>query len=64
MSSSSSNGVFEADWLHCYECGKEFLRAPEHIYKANVRTGAKSSKTVWFCGYNCQVKYLKKTGRW
>ena len=39
----------------CFECGKSFIPAPEHIFK-ELRKG----KTYWFCGYNCKCRFEKK----
>lgn len=54
----------------CCVCGRTFFKAPQHMYKASVSTyvnsSAKShrSETVWFCRYNCYVKWMKEHGRW
>ncbi len=64
-----SKDAFSAYTSKCEVCGKEFIRAPEHMYKAVVRTKSENSKygttkTIWFCRYNHYVEWMKAHDRW
>lgn len=44
----------------CPECGKKFIKAPEHIYKRKLN---KKSKLEYYCSYTCYLKPLKREGK-
>lgn len=43
----------------CYQCGKRFSRAPQHVYKDWVKIG-KSTKLRYFCTWGCLQKYRRR----
>lgn len=64
-----SNDLFSSYIVKCAVCGKEFMRAPEHVYKdvITVKDGKRkygSTVTVWFCRYNHYVQWMKERGKW
>lgn len=42
----------------CYQCGKQFSRTPQHVYKDYVKIG-KSKKLRYFCTWGCLQKYRR-----
>ena len=64
-----SRDAFNAYTVKCAVCGKEFIRAPGHMYKdvITIKDGKRkygSAKTVWFCRYNHYVQWMKDHGKW
>lgn len=60
--------LFQSTIAKCEVCGKEFFRAPEHLYKYNasikLANGKTASKVLWFCRYNHYVQWMKDHGKW
>lgn len=49
------------DWYYadvCPQCGKEFYRTAEHVYKAAVKVGRQSQQR-YFCSWHCLRAYRK-----